>query len=127
MGVMDAADALPLWINFTTLAPVPDLSAPAAFLAKLLPKSLIKRRIMTPRLEYCRAFAEHFSGVVAGDTREGRVDMHNFKSRIGHQHAFLCGLKNGCGLSQQMFVVASLGDITGNPDQTLWLVIVVMQ
>ncbi len=105
--VTDGADRLPLWIDFAALAPVPDLAAPFALLGQRGEDLLIERCAVAAGLELARALAEHFVLLIAGDTHERAVDVHDQALTVGHQYAFKRAVKYCRGHAQALAILTA--------------------
>lgn len=112
--IVDGANALPLRVDFTVLAPVPDLAAPAAVVRELVPHALVEGTIMTTGLQQLRRAADDLVERVASDAGEGRVEVADAHLCVGHQHAFLGRIEHRSGLAQVADVLAQ-GVYGGQP------------
>ncbi|MNV60274.1 hypothetical protein D3C71_1527320 [compost metagenome] len=107
MVIMDGADGLPLRIDFTALAPVPDFAAPLALLGQGGEDLLVERHAMATRLELVRALAQHLVLLVAGDAHECAVDVHDQALAVGHQHPLEGAVEYRRGHAQPLAVFAA--------------------
>src|SRR5690554_3214916 len=85
--IHDSTDGNPLRINFTVLAPVPDLTLPATLLINGAPHLAVKAGIVTPRTQDAGIFTPHLFGTVAGDLLESSVDLENGSIGSGNEHS----------------------------------------
>ncbi|MNC35248.1 hypothetical protein D3C75_837240 [compost metagenome] len=113
--VADGANGLPLRVDFTALAPVPDFAAPLALFRQGGEYLLVERQAMAARLELVRALADDLVLLVAGDAHEGTVDVHDQAMAVGHQHAFE-GAVEHCRSHAQAFTVFTT-HTRANPDE----------
>ncbi|MCY1425051.1 hypothetical protein D9M71_408300 [compost metagenome] len=68
-------DALPLRVERSILAAIPDFAAPVLLLADVEPHVAVELRIVPARLQQVRCLAESFGLAVASDAAEGRIDI----------------------------------------------------
>ena len=81
--VAHGADVLPLRVYLAALAAVPDFAAPDTLFMQGGPHALVEGGILAAGLEHRGLAAEHVFGAVAGDAREGGVDVHDHAASIG--------------------------------------------
>src|SRR5690606_5321931 len=117
--VIYATDALPHGEHFAILAPVPDLAAPGAAFFQGMPQRLVETGIVAAGFEQAGSLAQYLSRAVAGDAREGRVNMDDLVPVVSNQDALLGAVEHRGGLTQAVFVGAALGDVAGGTDEAL--------
>jgi hypothetical protein len=103
-------------IDFTALAPVPDLPFPGAGERQFLPHLLVKAGILPPGLEDARMLADDFLAAVAGNPQEGRVDLDDALLGIGDQDGFDAVGENRLGQVQLPLGNATAGLDLANQD-----------
>ncbi|MNL42809.1 hypothetical protein D3C87_1652900 [compost metagenome] len=105
--VANDADGLPLRIDFTAFAPVPDFPTPLAYAVEGREHRLVEIRRVTTGLEQAGALTQHFIALIAGYLHEGRVDVNDQAFAISDQHAFTGAIEHRSRLSQALTIFAT--------------------
>ena len=85
----DGGDGEPLGVGLAILAPVPDFSFPYAGAVQQAMHRPIKVGTMAPRAQNARVLPHRLRRAVAGNGREGAVDLQNHAMAVGDEHALL--------------------------------------
>ena len=111
MRVFQHADAQPFGVTFPVLAPVYDLSLPAARFIDVAPHLAVESTLHQAGTQQFRALADHFLGGVAGNGGERRVDETEFLLGIRHRDAFVDAVEDMRIQHQILRRGTALGDV----------------
>ena len=90
LRVVHGADVLHFGVQVAVLAPVPDLAVPMAVVDQAAPQFGVERPILAAGVKEARIAPERFFAAVAGDAREGLVDVDDLTIGVGDHDAFAC-------------------------------------
>ena len=111
VAAIDRRDGQHLGIDLTVLAFIPDLTVPMALVDQVAPHGDVIGIVLAPRLQQPRVLAQNFLAAIAGNAREGIVDVENRAVSVSDDDA-LTGIGKDTGSLDGALGLLALGYIT---------------